>query len=251
MCLQAKDENDKSGQPLILSQCTGKDDHQKWKFVSQDGLFNKFVNRYAQKCLHFDTVNANEKTGYTVWTSCFGADSQGFRVIGDAEKPEFHKVERRIGARNGSCLTVDKDFGKYFSKTAKGHSTSTREHLINMQQMKDNILQVGGCGADDASLFNYVEAVDGDLKLVHVQSGWCVVPGPGRNGAAALMPCDNGKDMHWRVMESGETAFVLKNGETGKCLDLGAPRPDGSVDRHAVTATCQGRPDQVLEFVKN
>lgn len=249
LCLQAKDADEKSGQPLILAQCSGKDDHEKWKLLSQDGVFSKFVNRYSQKCLHFDTVNANEKTGYAVWTSCFGADSQGFRVIGDAEKPTFHKVEEMIGARNGSCLTVDKDFEKYFSKTRKGHSTSSRAHLLNMQQLRDNTLSGGSCGGSDNSLFNYLEAVDGDLKLVHVQSGWCVVPGP-RSATVVLMPCDNDKDMYWKPQESGESAFVLRNDQTGKCLDLGSPKQRGPENRFAVTANCQPRPGQVLEFVQ-
>jgi len=251
LCLQARNVDAQSGQPLILAQCSGKDDHEKWKFLSQDGEFSKFVNRYSQKCLHFDTENANEKTGYAVWTSCFGADSEGFRVIGDAEKPTFHKVEQRVGARNGSCLTVDKDFEKYFFKTEKGYSTSSRDHLLGMQRVKDNTLHAGSCGASGNSLFNYVEAVNGDLKLVHAQSGWCIVPaGQQMRNEVVLMPCDNDKDMYWRAQESGESAFVLRNDQTGKCLDLGSPRRSGPNTRFAVTVDCQASPGQILEFVE-
>ncbi|MBE0529930.1 MAG: ricin-type beta-trefoil lectin domain protein [Rhodospirillales bacterium] len=251
LCLQARNADEKSGQPLILAQCSGKDDHEKWKFIAQDGVFSKFVNRFSQKCLHFDTVNANAKTGYSVWTSCFGADSQGFRVLNDAEKPSFYKVEKMIKARNGGCLVVDPDFNKYFFKTAKGQSTSSRDQLLNMQQMKDNALYSGSCAADDTSLFNYVEAVDGDLKLIHARSGWCVVPGPRRDGALALMPCDHGKDMYWKVREAGDTAFALRNNQTGTCLDLGSSAKGPANARFAVVANCQSRPEQVLEFVKN
>ncbi len=248
LCLKASNTGVTSGQPLILAQCNGKDDHEKWKFISQDGEFSKFVNRYSQKCLHFDTVNANAKAGYAVWTSCFGADSEGFREIKDAEKPSFYKVEKMIRARNGKCLATDPDFGKYFTKTAKGQTTSSRSHLLNMQRQMDNALYSAACSADDKALFNYVEAVNGDLKLVHEQSGWCVVPGPRRDQALALTPCDNGKDMYWQLHESGESSFVLRNAQSHGCIDLGARKGRTG---YAMTAACQSKPDQVLEFVKD
>ena len=251
LCLQAQNMDTNSGQPLVLAQCSGNNDHEKWKFLSQDGVFSKFVNRYSQKCLHFDTVNANEKAGYAVWTSCFGADSQGFRVIGDAEKPEFHKVEKMLKARNGACVTVDPDFEKYFTKTAKGYTTATRNQLIGMRRSMDNSLLAGTCADDGKSRFNYVEGINGDLKLVHEQSGWCVVPGPGRDGSVVLMPCDNGTDMYWKAREYGESAFVLRNNQTGTCLDLGARSGRAGGARPAGVASCQTRPDQILEFVRN
>jgi hypothetical protein len=93
--------------------------------------------------------------------------------------------------------------------------------------------------------------VDGDLKLIHARSGWCVVPGPRRDGALALMPCDHGKDMYWKVREAGDTAFALRNNQTGTCLDLGSSAKSAANARFAVVANCQSRPEQVLEFVKN
>ena len=248
LCLKAANaRSGSSGQPLILAQCNGKDDHEKWKFISQDSEFSKFVNRFSQKCLHFDTVNANEKAGYAVWTSCFGADSEGFREIKDAEKPSFYKIEREIRSRNGRCLAADADFKKYFTKTAKGHSTSDRTHLLDMQRQMDNVLHAEACDGDKEDRFNYVEAVNGDLKLVHAESGWCVVPGPRPDGALVLMPCDDGTDMYWKARKTGEAAFVLRNNKTGKCADLGATNKPTRV---AVQAICTGKPEQVLEFAK-
>ena len=120
LCLKATGANPNSGQPLILAQCNGKDDHEKWKFISQDGEFSKFVNRFAQKCLHFDTVNANEKAGYAVWTSCFGADSQGFRVISDAEKPTFHKVSKEIKSPDRPLPCSGRRFREIFLQDVQG-----------------------------------------------------------------------------------------------------------------------------------
>ncbi|NVK18867.1 MAG: ricin-type beta-trefoil lectin domain protein [Methylocystaceae bacterium] len=248
LCLQARDPKANSGQPLVLAACSGKDDHEKWKFISKDEVFSKFVNRFSQKCLHFDTVNANEKKGYAVWTSCFGADSQAFRIVADAEKPTYHKVEQEIKAQNGYCLEVDKDFESYFSKTKRGSTTSNRQHLLNMQHDMDNILWVGKCSGNENSKFNYVETIKGDLKLVHEQSGWCVVPGvEGKN--LTLMPCDNGQDMFWQIHDMSESTFTLRNKSTTKCIDLGV-EDAGNTAQQARVASCQRRPEQDLEFLK-
>ncbi|WP_417840996.1 RICIN domain-containing protein [Terasakiella sp.] len=248
LCLQARDPKANSGQPLVLAECNGKDDHEKWKFISQDEVYSKFVNRFSQKCLHFDTVNANEKAGYAIWTSCFGADSQGFRIIEDAEKPTYHEVNQKIKAQNGYCLQVDKDFESYFNKTRSGHSTSNHQHLINMQRQMDNQLLVGSCSANDNSSFNYVETVDGNLKLVHAQSGWCVVPGIQGEGLI-LMPCDNGDDMFWQIHAMSESTFTLRNKSKTRCIDL-EMKDAGRREHKASLASCQKRPEQDLEFLK-
>ncbi len=254
LCLKARDADGLSGQPMMLAKCNGKDDHERWKLISQDQEFSKFVNRFAQKCLHFDTENANEKAGYAVWNSCFGSDSQGFRVLKDGERPTFNAVEKLLKTRSGSCLGVSDTFAKYFAKTANGYSTTNRTQLVGMLQRRDNVLNVASCeGADD--LFNYVEAVNGDLKLVHAASGWCVVPGASDNRALTLMPCDNDKSMYWSAHETGDDGFVFRNNQTGRCIDLGSTDRgtirSGANSRVAVSAVCNGRPDQVLFFVKD
>lgn len=247
LCLMASEEAAPSGSPLTLAQC-GEGDHQKWKFISQDGIFSKAVNRASQKCLHFDTLNANDKAGYSVWTSCFGSDSQGLRVIDDAEKPTFHKVEKMIQATAGKCLAADPDFAGYFTRTHNGHATTGRPQLIAMTRIDDNHLQVDDCTPSERTRFNYVEAVNGDLKLVHAASGWCVVPGPQPRDPLTLFPCDNDMDMFWRLRGPSGAAFLLKNGDSGRCMDLGSAPARGDKSQPAVTTPCQQRPEQILQF---
>ncbi|SDH21185.1 RICIN domain-containing protein [Roseospirillum parvum] len=248
LCLMASDQDAPSGSPLTLAQC-GDGDHEKWKFISQDGIFSKAVNRASQKCLHFDTLNANEHAGYSIWTSCFGSDSQGLRVIADAEKPTFHKAEKMIQAANGQCLSADPDFADYFSRTRKGHATTSRDQLLAMTRIDDNHLQVDDCTPSERTRFNYVEAVNGDLKLVHAASGWCVVPGPQTSDPLGLFPCDNGMDMFWRLRGPSEEVFLLKNADSGRCMDIGsAPARDPDKAHPAVATPCQQRPEQTLKF---
>ena len=115
----------------------------------------------------------------------------------------------------------------------------------------DNALHAEACDGGDEDRFNYVEAVNGDLKLVHAKSGWCVVPGPRSDGRLVLMPCDNGKDMYWKARQSGESAFTMQNKKTGKCIHLGSRKRRGAAGTFAIETTCNGRPEQVLEFVKD
>ncbi|MEE8574611.1 MAG: ricin-type beta-trefoil lectin domain protein, partial [Thermodesulfobacteriota bacterium] len=97
LCLKARDNTAANQQdPLVLSQCTTTDKHEQWKILSSDGFYDKIVNRDSQKCLHFNSENANPSTAYAVWTSCMGADSQTFRAIADAERPTFHDVESML-----------------------------------------------------------------------------------------------------------------------------------------------------------
>lgn len=250
LCLKARNADKQSGQPLILSQCNSKDDHEKWKMVSQDGFYDKAVNRYSQKCLHFDTENANPKASYSVWTSCFGSDSQAFRAITDAEKPQFYLVEAMIKAGNGACLATDDQFENYFTKTKKGHTTSTRDDLLKMKRSKDDSLYTVSCDGSRNDRFNYVEMVNGDMKLVHADSGWCVVPGPSHTKSLALSPCDNDKDMYWRTQNRDGQSFELLNIESKQCLDLEQASGQGSGPVAAKLSQCQNAASQSVDFVK-
>ncbi len=120
LCLKARTaDNKNSGQPLGLVQCDKDNIHEQWKIISRDLFFDSVVNRYSQKCLHFDSENANPKTAYATWTSCIGADSQTFRDIADAERPTVHNVEEMVKAKSGSCLSTKKSFDTYFKKNKK------------------------------------------------------------------------------------------------------------------------------------
>ena len=72
-----------------------------------------------------NTVNTNPKTAYAVWSSCLDIDSQGFRDIKDAQRPEWHNAKTRIESASGKCMAAEKRFDDYFLKTAKGHSTAS------------------------------------------------------------------------------------------------------------------------------
>lgn len=171
LCLKAKTKNNKNGQPLVLAQCDENNIHEQWKIISRDLFFDRIVNRYSQKCLHFDSENANPKTAYATWTSCIGADSQTFRDIADAERPTWHKVEDMVEAKNGSCLSTKNSFDKYFNKNQKGHLTTTRKVYDEMIRKGDDVLISTKCKKDIEDKFNYIEQVNGDIKLVHAQSG--------------------------------------------------------------------------------
>jgi hypothetical protein len=253
LCLKARSLDAASGQPLVLAQCASQDDHEKWKVVSQDGFSNKIINRYSQKCLHFDTENANDKAGYAVWTSCFGADSQAFRAMADAEKPTFYRVNAMLKAGSGTCLSTGDFFAKYFSKTAKGQATSTREDFKKMQRNKHNLLFAGACDGEARDRFNYVERPNGDVKIVHADSGWCATVDTANNDALVLEPCDNGDDMYWRTKNSRGDAFELLNLDRNRCMNLepangraGARGSDGA----ARLQPCQAAPTQFIDFIR-
>ena len=249
LCLKARNADSSSGQPLVLAQCNKQDDHEQWKIISTDGFFDKVVNRFSQKCLHFDTENANPETAYATWTSCLGADSQTFRDLADAEKPKYYKVEAQITAQNGRCMAPVPGFESYFTKSAKGHPTTSKKAYDDMRKRKDNVLMSVSCQEGPQARFNYVEMVDGDMKLVHGYSGWCVVPQSKHDTTLVLKPCNRNKNMLWRTVREGG-AFMMKNTKDNKCITL----ENGSDSREpnvvANIGTCAAKPEQSIKFVK-
>jgi len=254
LCLKAKGLDPASGQLLALAQCNGQDEHEKWRVVSRDGLYSKIVNRFSQKCLHFDTENANAKSGYAVWTSCLGADSQAFRVLEDAEKPAFYPVRDEIKSNAGACLAPDDHFDQYFRKTAKGFATASRDDHAKMQSRRHDLLFPATCDGKAAGAFNYVENPDGTLKLVHAASGWCVTADRARGNSLVLAPCDKDKDMFWRTRDDNGDAFALQHESDGLCLDLPAgnarsgPAPESGAAR---VTPCRRSASQYIIFTRN
>ena len=249
LCLKAKNALNVQGQPLMLSQCDSKDKHEKWKVISSDGFFDQIVNKFSQKCLHFNSENANPKTAYAVWTSCLGTDSQTFRDISDAERPTWHHVNDEIKSKDGSCLSTKTGFDSYFIKL-NGHTTITQRKKLFMLMKKDDILVARKCDKEDKEFFSYVEKVDGDVKLVHAKSGWCVVPKHDAMNSLSLAPCDKGKDMFWSNKLIKGSSFQMYNKHLNKCLDLKQLKNSSSTEARAQLSMCQNKPEQEIDFIK-
>ena len=249
LCLKAKNAVNKQGQPLMLAQCNSKDEHELWKVISSDGFYDQIVNKFSQQCLHFDSENANPKTAYAVWTSCLGTDSQTFRDISDAERPTWHHVNDEIKSKSGSCLSTKSKFDSYF-KLVKGNETITQEKKHLMLAKKDDILVVKKCDKESNEYFSYVEKVDGDIKLVHAKSGWCVVPKHDAGNSLSLAPCDRGNDMFWRNNLVKGASFQMYNSTTRKCLDLKELKDNSTIDINAQLSECANTPEQQIDFIK-
>jgi hypothetical protein len=237
LCLKArKGGKTENFQPLILAPCNSKDTHEQWKIVSTDGFYDKIVNRFSQKCLHFNTENANPKSAFAVWTSCLGADSQQFRDIADAERPTWHGINSRVKSKSGLCLSVSQA-----DQTKKWAPTKT-----DMEAK----LYARSCDDSDEQ-FNYLEQVDGDIKLVHGDHGTCVYPQKGTNHMA-LRPCDTGSDMFWQVNAKGGSGFQLYNRYKKLCMMLPSPPKNSSQYKEAVLSNCSMVPGDglLLDFVK-
>ena len=251
LCLKARNAGIRrsSGQPLILSQCNSNDLHEQWKIISQDGFFDKIINKFSQKCLHFDTENANPKSAYAIWTSCLGADSQTFRDIEDSERATWHDVKSLVQAKNNRCLATKKDYIKYFKKSGNGHKTIISKEYNRMKQKGDDMLLSVPCDADTSDKFNYIEMVNGDIKIVHADSGWCVVPKHGSAHELRLAPCNNNKDMVWRTKEHGGNLFELFNLELKQCITIDSDNKTKTVSDSKLSR-CSGNPEQLIDFVK-
>ncbi|MBI5625306.1 MAG: ricin-type beta-trefoil lectin domain protein [Elusimicrobia bacterium] len=236
LCLRARKGDSADGnEPLILGQCDKDDKRQQWKVITNDGFYDKIVNRDAQKCLHFNKENANPNTAFAIWTSCMGTDSQNFRDIPDAERPTWHPVNTEVKAGNGLCLAVvDPPTGPFTPKP-------------NDKEAK---LFARPCD-DKSERFNYTEMVNGDIKLVHTETGACIYPQKDTDHLA-IRPCDEGKDMLWRVNPKGGSADQLFNPRANLCMMLPAPPKNSTQALEAVLAPCNTVPDDglLIDFIK-
>jgi hypothetical protein len=236
LCLKArKGDAADNFEPLILAACDAADLHQQWKIISSDGFYDEIVNRYSQKCLHFNTESANPESSFAVWTSCLGADSQTFRDITDAEKPTLHKVNAMLKAANGLCLDV-------VEATENSSQLTWDKREIKLYAHK--------CG-EGSERFNYMEEVDGDIQLVHTETGGCVYPQE-KADSLALRACDRGQDMFWRLNAATGSADLVFHPVRNSCMILPAP-PKGSTQAlEAGLANCNQVPNDALlmDFVK-
>jgi len=236
LCLKARN-GDKADnfEPLTLATCDGTDRHEQWKIHSSDGFYDEIVNRFAQKCLHFNKEDANPETAYAVWAGCYGADSQTFRDITDAEKPTWHKVNSLVEAGNGLCLDVAED--------AENAAAVTPDK-------KELKLLAHKCG-DGSERFNFIEEVNGDIRLVHVETGLCVYPQENAQ-TLALRACDRGADMFWRLNDVAGAADQFFNPARNSCMILPAPPKGVTQDAQAGLADCKAVPNDatLMDFVK-
>jgi hypothetical protein len=236
LCLKARQGDERDGfEPLILSQCDQDDLHEQWKVISADGYYDEIVNRASQKCLHFDKEDANPESAFAKWTSCLGTDSQTFRDITDAEKPTWHKVESMVKAANGLCLDV----------------VEPAENSVKLTpDAKEIKLYAHKCG-DGSERFNYIEEVDGDIRLVHTETGGCVYPQE-KATTLAIRACDRGEDMFWRINSKSANADQFYIAPRNACMTLPAPPKGATQDLEAGIADCNIVPNDstLLELTK-
>ena len=251
MCLKANTKENKHTQSIILAKCNKSDIHEQWKIISTDGFYDMIVNKYSQKCLHFESENANEKSTYAVWTSCIGSDSQNFRDIKDAERATFHGVKDEIKSKNNMCLSTNGKFDSYFHKEGKyGHLDSTPKKLAQMRKHKDNLLFSKKClNNNEDERFSFTEEVNGDIKLIHAETGWCVTPTHNNKKQLILNPCDKGKDLMWRNNLGKNAFFEMENVKLKSCISL--KKDDKSSNIYAVLEKCKKADRQLIKFVKN
>lgn len=235
LCLKARNGDAKDNyEPLVLAACDAKDKHQQWKVVSSDGFYDQIVNRFSQKCLHFNKEDANPRSAFAVWTSCLGADSQTFRDITDAEKPTRHNVNAFVKASNGLCLDV---------------LEQTENSLKLTPSAKEATLYAHPCG-DKSERFNYMEEVDGDIQLVHSETGFCVYPAE-KSQHLALRACDRGQDMFWRLNAEDKDTLQFFNPARNSCMILPAPAKGSSNYKEAGIAPCSKTDGaQLLDLAK-
>jgi len=236
LCLKARNgDKPDNFEPLILAPCDPADRHEQWKIHSSDGFYDEIVNRFAQKCLHFNKEDANPESAYAVWAGCSGLDSQSLRDIHDAEKPTWHKVNSLVEARNGLCLDV-----------AEGEE-NTAAVTPDKKELK---LLAHKCG-DGSERFNFIEEVDGDIRLVHTETGLCVYPQENAQ-TLALRACDRGADMFWRLNDVGGAADQFFNPARNSCMILPAPPKGASQDAQAGLADCKTVPNDatLMDFEK-
>ncbi|WP_300298434.1 RICIN domain-containing protein [Ferrovibrio sp.] len=156
LCLQAQDDaaaKDQQGVRLMLKACDANDRDEHWKISTYDNLYSQIVNRASQKCLHFDSENARPETARAVWTSCLGMDSQTFRAIPDAERPTFVAKASALASQDNVCFWFKPNavIGVYGSGSCAPYGKN--------QALKANEPQLAA--------FDYVEMVDGGIKLIH------------------------------------------------------------------------------------
>jgi len=251
LCLKARTKKNSGSDPLIMASCNKSDIHEQWKIVSTDGFYDMIVNKFSQKCLHFESENANEKTAYAVWTSCIGADSQNFRDIQDTQRPTFHGVKDEIKAKNNRCLSTNEKFDSYFHKEGKyGHLDSTPQKLSLMRNKKDNLLFSKKClNNKEDERFSFIEEVNGDIKLIHAETGWCVSPKHNKENQLILNPCDKGKDLLWRNNLGKNSFFEMQNIKLKKCISL--ENDNKNKTSYAFLKHCKKEDQQLIKFVKN
>lgn len=219
LCLQAQDDAasaDKQGVKLMLKQCEASDRSEHWKIATYDGIYSQIINRASQKCLHFDSENARPETAKAVWTSCIGMDSQNFRAIPDAERPDFVPKGSKLASAANTCVWFQRDstqFGAYVTGSCdQNYDQSPLSRALNIQE----------------AVFDYVEMVDGTIRLVHrlgpapnpknqAQDGMCVY---GVQGSQFFdQPCNHATGIVYDVLEVQQN-FMLRQHGTNLCMDV-------------------------------
>ena len=140
-----------------------------------------------------------------------------------------------VKAANGLCLDV----------------VENTENALKITPDKKEIkLYAHKCG-EGSEKFNYIEEVDGDIRLVHTETGACVYPQE-KATTLALRACDRGEDMFWRINAKSANADQFYVAPRDACMVLPAP-PTGSAEYlEAGIANCSIVPNDstLLELTK-
>ncbi|MFN4276990.1 MAG: ricin-type beta-trefoil lectin domain protein [Ferrovibrio sp.] len=221
LCLQAQDDAadaSQQGVKLMLKSCDANDKSEQWKVATYDGIYSQIINRASQKCLHFDSENARPETAKAVWTSCIGMDSQNFRAIPDAERPDFVPKGSRLASAASTCVwfyPVGNNWVGYETGTCGAdYGQSGISRMRNVQQ----------------AIFDYVEMVDGTIRMVHrvtptadakteVNDGMCFYAS-GQNATFNDAPCNRATGVTYDVLEV-QQHFMLQQTGTNLCVEIG------------------------------
>lgn len=220
LCLQAQDDAasaDKQGVKLMLKGCDANDRSEQWKIATYDGIYSQIINRASQKCLHFDSENARPETAKAVWTSCIGMDSQNFRAIPDAELPDFVPKGSRLASAANTCVWFEPlDHGWVSYQTG----SCGQDFAQDPMQRARNVQQ---------AVFDYVEMVDGSLRLVHratpsadakkeTNDGMCFYAA-NQWATFSDQPCNRATGGVYDVLEVQQN-FMLRKRGTNLCVDI-------------------------------
>lgn len=250
LCLQAQTDKASVAQQgvlLMLRSCDASDKTEHWKVTTYDGIYSQIINRASQKCLHFDSENARPQTAKAVWTSCIGMDSQNFRAIPDAERPDFVPKGSRLASAANTCV-----WQQQLSATFIAFQTGScgADFLQSMQAQFGKLQQ---------SIFDYVEMVDGSLRLVYratpsadakteMNDGLCFFSN-GMTGTFNTVPCNRASGVTYDVLEV-QQHFMLRQQGTNLCVEVGNIQRDAnttSIGPFLMTCNNQ-KPEQLLRW---
>ncbi len=224
-CLSAEGNDTKLGVRLLMEPC---DDHPRrnWKIVSNDGDYFQVINQHSGHCLHFADPNANPGVVEASWWPCNSSDQQALRII-PGTKPQYHKVDAILKSPMATrCMDVG-------GRDNKFHFPAKRVYQAD-------------CTGHDDQRWNYVETIDGHIKIINKKTGLCLYPSALNAGAPILeAACDAAHDMFWEKADV-PGGFQIRNLRAKLCMGT----PNGTLEDKApiVLEPCNLGQNQVWDF---